>query len=146
MFLYSYDLSRTAVLERVGSTTTHLVWPPGKDTTHSVSAATDDSIFFMLCTPVYTIHHYMFVCACPKMSESLARNICHSILSYLSFLFLVPQLAVNNVDQQHERAVSINTRKSSRVCRHRRTGRISSSSVFLRLEARQHGSIRSILS
>lgn len=33
------------------------------------------------------IHHYMFVCACPKMSESLARNICHSILSYLSFFY-----------------------------------------------------------
>ena len=152
MFLYSYNLSRIAVLERVRGTTTRLVWPPGKGTTRSASAATDDSkICYAMHACLHTIHHHMFVCACPKMSESLARNICHTISRCL--LFLVPQLAVNNVDQpdgtcgigidQHAKILT--------VCRHRRTGRISSSSsssssVFLRLEVRQHGSIRPFLS
>lgn len=53
-FLYSYNLPRIAVLEKVRGTTTRPVWPPGKGTTRSASAATDDSNFFMLCTPVYT--------------------------------------------------------------------------------------------
>lgn len=70
--------NRIAVLVKVASTTTHLVWRPGKSTTNSASADTDDCIIWDA-----RLHHsYMFVylpCV-PK---------CHEIVSELPYIVFV---------------------------------------------------------
>ena len=81
----------------------------------------------MLCTPVYTqyiITSHVCMCAYVRMPKNV-RNAWRGtfVIPYGGiFVFLVPQLAVNNVDQ-HAKILTV-------CCQHCRPGRLISSSVL----------------
>jgi len=112
-FRHPWDFARTVVSERVTDTTTHLVWPHGRGTTNSASAATDDSTLF----PCSTSHVYVRM---PKKCQIQAF-----ILSSLRSCALTTWINTRNVRVCEYASILVHRRRcSNSVLQSPETGRV----------------------